>query len=95
MMPGFGWGGCCGFWGLGSYGWIGWIVNIALTAVILIGLVLLVIWAVRRITNSQKGSMYVTDQGDGLNTAQEILQARYARGEITREEYQRMLKDIR
>jgi len=94
-MPGFGWGGCCGFGGLGSYGWIGWIVNIALSAVILIGLVLLVIWAVRRITNSQKGSMYVADQSGGLNTAQDILQARYARGEITREEYQRMLDDVR
>lgn len=89
-MPGFGWGGCCGFGALGGYGWIGWIINLALTAVTLIALVLLVIWAVRRITNSQKGSMYVSDQNGGLNAAREILRARYARGEITREEYQQM-----
>ena len=92
MMPGFGWNGCCGFGALGGYGWI---VNLALSAVILIGLVLLVIWAVRRIANNQPGSSYTSTQGHGLNTAREILQTRYAKGEITREEYQRMLDDVR
>jgi putative membrane protein len=92
MMPGFGWGGCCGF---GNLGWIGWIVNIVLTVGILIGLVLLVIWAVRRITNNQQGSIFSSGQSGGLTTARDILQTRYARGEITREEYQQMLEDIR
>ena len=93
MMPGFGWGGCCGF---GSFGWIGWIINIVLTVGILIGLVLLVIWAVRRFTNSQSGSYLSSGRSDsGMATAREILQTRYARGEISREEYQQMLEDIR
>jgi putative membrane protein len=65
-----------------------------LTAIILIGLVLLVIWAVRRITSSQSGSAFSGGHGSGLSAAREILQTRYARGEISREEYQRMLEDI-
>jgi putative membrane protein len=92
MMPGFGWGGCCGF---GAWGGYGWIINLAFSAVILIALVLLVIWAVRRITKHQPGSSYSSSQRHGLNTARDILQTRYANGEITREEYQQMLEDIR
>ena len=92
MMPGFGWNGCCGF---GSFGWIGWIVNLVLTLGIIVSLVLLVVWGVRRITNSNQGAMFSTGQSRGLTTAQEILQERYVRGEITREEYHQMLEDIR
>jgi putative membrane protein len=96
MMPGYGWGGCCGLGGFGGLGWIGWTINIVLTVGILIGLVLLVIWAVRRMTNNQSGSLFSSGQGGrGMITAREILQARYARGEITREEYLQMLEDIR
>lgn len=97
MMPGFGWHGCCGggLFGFGGLGWIGWIINAALTAGILIGLVFLVIWAVRRMTGSQHGSVFTASQGSGLSAAREILQARYAHGEITREEYRQMLEDIR
>ena len=96
MMPGFGWGGCCGFGSFGSLGWIGWIINIVLTVGILVGLVLLVIWAVRRTTNNQSGPyLSAGHSGSGMTTAREILQTRYARGEISREEYQQMLEDIR
>lgn len=95
MLPGYGWNSCWGFAGFGNLGWIGWIINIVLTIGILIVLVLLVIWAVRRITNNQSGSIFSAAQTGELANALEILQARYARGEITREEYQRMLEDIR
>lgn len=90
----FGWNGCCGFGGFGNLGWIGWIINLVLTVGILIGLVLLVIWAVRRITRNQQGSIFSSSQSSGMATARDVLQTRYARGEITREEYQRMLEDI-
>jgi putative membrane protein len=96
MMPGFGWDGYGMMSGYGSLGWVGWIINLVLTIGILIGLVLLVVWAVRRLTHNQGGSLFYSGQGgSGLTTAREILQARYARGEITREEYQQMLEDIR
>jgi putative membrane protein len=95
MMPGFGWNGCCGFGSFGSMGWIGWIINIVLMGAVLIGVVMLVIWAVRRITNNQPGSNLSSSQpGSGLATARNIVQTRYARGEISREEYQQMLEDI-
>jgi putative membrane protein len=73
--PGF---GMMGFFG----GWIGMLVNLA----ILIGIVVLIVWAVKRFT-SNSPSMSV-------QTPREILQARYARGEITREQYQQMLQDL-
>jgi putative membrane protein len=93
-MPGFGWNGYCGFGGLGGFGWIGWIVNLVLTVAILIGLALLVIWAARRITNNQRGSILPSGQTNGLATARDILKARYTSGEITREQYLQMLEDI-
>jgi putative membrane protein len=50
-----------------------------------IGLVGLVLWAVRRTSSGRAG---------GPRTAKEVLQMRYARGEITREQYQQMEKDL-
>ena len=87
MMPGFG--------SFGNMGWIGWIINIVLIVGVLIGVVLLVIWAVRRITTNQSGSSLSSGHSNSrMTTAREILQTRYARGEISREEYQQMLEDI-
>jgi len=65
-----------------GFGWIGMIFNVA----IIIGIVILVVWAVKRFTG---GSLSSSGQ-----TPREILQARYARGEITREQYQQMLSDL-
>jgi putative membrane protein len=77
MMHGFGFGGMDL---LG--GWIGLILNLA----ILVGIVILVVWAVKHFTS---GSM-----SSGGQTPREIVQARYARGEITRDQYQQMLQDL-
>ena len=88
MMPGFG--------SFGNMGWIGWIINIVLIVGVLIGVVLLVIWAVRRITTNQSGAYLSSGHSSsGMTNAREILQTRYARGEISREEYQQMLENIR
>lgn len=60
---------------------------------VLVGLVLLVIWLVRRASgskNSAAGVSAVTAQP----TAREILQTRYASGEIDQEEYRTMLAVI-
>ncbi len=93
-MRGFGWDGCWGFGGAGSWGWIGMIINLVLTIGVIVGLVLLVVWAVRRIANNRQGSLLSAGQSSGQPTARDILQARYARGEITREEYQQIIEDI-
>ncbi len=77
-MMGFPHFGMMGFYG----GWIGLLFNLA----ILIGLIVLIVWVVKRFTSS--------NSSPASQTAREILQARYARGEITREQYQQMLQDI-
>ena len=94
MMPGYGWNNYGGFGGIGGFGWIGLIINLVLTIGIIVGLVLLAVWAVRRFTHNPHGAFLSSGQSQGMGTAREILQARYARGEITREEYQQMLTDI-
>ena len=63
-------------------GWIGLLFNLA----IIIGIVILVVWAVKRFTSGSVSS--------GSQTPREILQARYARGEITRDQYQQILQDL-
>jgi putative membrane protein len=95
MMPGFGWGGCCGLGGYGGFGLIGGIIGLVVTIAILIGLVVLVVWAVRRISGSQGGSLLPMSQNANQLSAGEILAQRYARGEITREQYKQMQEDIR
>jgi putative membrane protein len=65
-----------------GFGWIGLLLNVA----IIVGIVILVVWAVKRFTS---GSSSTT-----IQTPREILQTRYARGEITRDQYQQMLSDL-
>lgn len=81
MMHGYGFGGM-GLFG----GWIGLIFNLA----ILVGIVILVVWAVKRFTNGSTSG----NQFPGNQNPREILQARYARGEITRDQYQQILQDL-
>lgn len=75
-----------GMMGFGSFGLIGLLFNLA----IVIGIVVLIIWAVKRFTSSTTN----WDQPSGNQSPREILQARYARGEITREQYQQMVSDL-
>ena len=79
--------GWCNFGQWGAYGWIGLVVNL----VFWIGLILLAVWIVRKIF---AGSSSV-QVGASPSGAREILDLRYARGEITREQYEQMKADIR
>lgn len=75
----------------GWYGWhmmdgrmSGWMVlGMIFWAVVLVGVVVLTVRAFRR-----------PGAGGGGETALEILKKRYARGEISREEFEAMKKDI-
>jgi putative membrane protein len=74
-----------GFGMMGGFGLIGLLFNL----LIIVGIVLLIVWAVKRFTG---GSLNINQ---GANQSpRDILQARYARGEITREQYQQMLQDL-
>jgi putative membrane protein len=72
-----------GYYGMWGFGWIGMIFNLA----ILVGIVMLIVWAVNRFSNG-------SHQPTVNQSPREILQARYARGEITREQCQQMLNDL-
>ena len=83
--------GMMGWGGYGGFGWIGMILNLVITVAVIIGIVWLVIWMVRRAgANGQSTFGSVT----GAQSPREIVQARYARGEITRDEYQEILADL-
>lgn len=80
-----------GFGGFGGLGWIGMILGLIIMLGVIVGLILLIVWAVRRVSGNytQAGSQNLTQQ-----TGRDIAQARYARGEISREEYQQILSDL-
>ena len=75
-----------GFGMMGNFGLIGLIINVA----IIVGIVVLVIWAIKRFTSGASNF----NQTAGSQSPREILQARYARGEITRDQYQQMVNDL-
>ena len=87
MMGGFG-------GGMGGLGLFGGLLSALLTIGLLVGLVFLGIWLWRRFGTAEGGSSWAQSQGMRQPTAREILQTRYARGELTREEYQSMLQDL-
>ena len=86
MMGGFG-----GYGGYGGMGWIGMILGLIITIAVLIGIVLLIVWAVKRMGGNSTSNIA---PASGTPTAREVAQARYAKGEINREEYQQILSDF-
>ena len=76
------WGSLANF---GVWGWVGLILNLVFWVGLIAGLIVLVLWAIRRARVSTSS---------GQPTAKEILQTKYARGELTREQYQLMKQDI-
>ena len=72
-----------------GYGMMGFgLIGLLFNALIIVGIVVLVVWAVRRFSATG-------NHGTCGQTPREIVQARYARGEITREQYQQMLDDVK
>jgi uncharacterized membrane protein len=90
MMRGFGYG--AGMYG--GFGLIGLILNLVIIVGLIVALVLLIAWLWRRVGTG--GHMQPTQQPSRPveTSAKQILQMRYAQGEITREQYQQMLADL-
>jgi len=76
--------------GFGLFGLIGGLFNI----VILIGVVVLAVWAVQKFTGSSHGNSTGGNYSNQIFTARETLDQRYARGELSRDEYRQKLHDI-
>ena len=83
-----------GFGGLGMGGgfhWVGLLVCLVVVVAVMIGIILLVVSLARR---NRKGAPASVVPAVSNQAAKDIASARYARGEITREEYQQILTDL-
>jgi putative membrane protein len=86
-------------WGM-HMGYSGW--NLLFMAVVWIGLIALGIWLLARLFPTGRNGVRRTPTsgssirgaGSGTDTAIQILQRRYARGELTKEEYETMRHDL-
>lgn len=83
MMPG-GMMGAMGNWGMG-YGFFGWLIMLLFWVAIITGIVLLVRWLIDQ--GKLKGRQ--TEE-----SALDILKKRYARGEIDREQFENMKREL-
>jgi putative membrane protein len=77
--------GMMGNWGMG---WFGMIFMVVFWGLIIAGVVLLIRWLVQN-TGSNRRSVAATE-----SKAMDILNERYAKGEITQNEFESMKKDI-
>jgi uncharacterized membrane protein len=80
-MMGYGWPGMMGGWN--GIGLLGWIPMVIFWILLILGIVVLV----RFLGDSRKGL-------GGSMTSLDILKERYAKGEITKKEFEEMKKDI-
>ena len=72
------------FHDMGDFGWgmgFGWVFMIVFWVLLILGIVALIKWS----TGSS---------GTQSKTAREVLQERYARGEIDQQEYQEKMRDL-
>lgn len=83
-----------GFGGMGGWGLFGGLFSLVLTIGLLVGLVLLGIWLWRRFSPAEGPGAWAQRPATRQPPALDVLQARYARGELTREEFQSMQQDL-
>jgi len=79
---------CCHWYG--GFGWIGMILGILFFLALIIGGILLVIWLFRRAGTSDLKRVHF----NATTAALEIAKERYAKGEISREEYQNLVAEL-
>lgn len=78
------------YW-FGPMGWIGMIISMVIWLIVVGGIIWLVVWAIRR---ASQGGFTSTMTPPAGQSPKDIAQMRYARGEITREQYQQILEDL-
>jgi putative membrane protein len=92
MRPGFPGGpGMNGFRHYPSFGILPFVFLCLVALALLAGLVWLVVSLVRRSSSKPVAAVV---ESTAPQTVKDILQTRFAKGELTREEYEQMLKDV-
>lgn len=81
-------------WGFNTFGWGGMFLGMLGPLLLLVLFVGGIAWLIRWIVVSAVRASAPAGRSEAPQTAREILQARYARGEIDRDEYQRILADL-
>ena len=66
------------------------LINLVISVVLIIGVIFLVIWIVKRLSNNNSEREF----NNTTLSAVDIAKERYAKGEITREEFQKLLVDL-
>jgi putative membrane protein len=78
--------------GVSGYTFWGQLIGLLFTALVILGFTWLLINLIKKAgTEPSRMASRGTPQGQN---AQEIIRRRYARGEISREEYQQILRDL-
>ena len=75
-----------GFFG-GGISWTVIILGFIFFILIIIGIILLIVWLIKRVIHSGT-------EGKTGNNALDILKERYAKGEITKDQYESIKKDL-
>lgn len=81
---------CHWFGGYGGFGGLWMFFGILLGLAVLAGLVILIIWLVRRSGSSEYKSSHFSSNSSAI----EIAKERYAKGEISQEEHQRLISEL-
>jgi len=88
MMRGFGYG----YNTMGNTLWD--LAMLLFWLLIFAGIVVLVIWAVRQLSGSGHGTTHQPPPAQTKDDACEIARTRYAKGEITKEQYEEMCRTL-
>ena len=71
----------------GTWGIVGWIISMLFFLLIIVGSILLVWWLVRQFSHP-------TTQAAPASRSMEVLRERYAKGEISKEQFEQIKKDL-
>ncbi|MCB2160496.1 SHOCT domain-containing protein [bacterium] len=75
--------------GFGYTNWGIMLIGSILLLLVFVGLIFLIVWTARKGKGTER-----EDGNQRFHTAEDILKARYARGEITREQYLSISEDL-
>ena len=81
-------------WNGMAVGWLPMLVWVVFSVAVVVLIVLAIVWLARSVSSGGAGSSGPSTPTQGPGTAREALDLRYARGEISREEYLQARRDL-